>query len=324
MSQLPNIQTTINDFTTGHDRSQDSVSSGGWSVCPHYGEWVEGLDLSADESAALTAFSVLQAEGDSNDERYINALLEHAELPQGWREAYLWGSNPPVNEEFVYIVKSALYGEIDRRLFHTPPQTTQEALALAYLVEGTTGLEAAWINRADAYNYVPMGHLENWWPQYMSIIDSNLAPSDLAALSETAGSATETEALSSVTPPERLAALYARWSTVVAANPRLPADLVNQELENDWRLLFHPNADRERSWSVIQQILEDGDHEDLGSCMTAFWDMKDGNWFEFSRFAVDSPQAIWLKTRILEWCNDNIDDEDEREEALELMGVEVP
>ena len=323
MSQLPDTPKAINDFTAGHDRSQDSISEGGFCVCPHFGAWIAGLDLSADDSATLTAFSVLQAERESGDERYISALLDHAALPQGWKEAYLWGSIAPVNEEFLYIVKSALYGEVERRLFHTPPQTPQDVLALAYLVEATTGLEAAWINRTNSINYIPMGHLEEWWPKYMSIVNSTLTPSDLAALSETAGSVTESEALSSVIQPERLAELYSSWSTVAAANPRLPADLVNRKLETDWNLLFHPNADREKAWSVIQGILEDGDYEDLGSCMSEFWDMKDGNWFEFSRFAVDSPQALWLKARILEWCNENMDDEDEKEEALDFMGIEV-
>ncbi len=323
MSRIPDIQKVITDFTNSHDSSQDPDSSVGLSVCPHYGEWVAGLDLSADDSAALTAFSALQAEQNSGYERHTSALLDLADLPAGWREAYLWGSNRPVNEEFVYIVKRALYGEVERRLFHNTPKTPREALALAYLVEATTGLEAAWINRNNRQNYLPMGHLEDWWPQYMSIIDSLLSAGDLAALSEIAGSTTETEALSTVTPPERLAALYAQ-STVAAANPRLPADLVNEELENDWRLLFHPNAERGKSWSVIQQIIEDGDYEDLGSCMIEFNDTKDYDWFEFSRFAVDSPQAIWLKTKILDWCNDNLDDEGEREEALELMGIEWP
>jgi len=323
VSQLPDFQKAINDFTTGHDRSQDSISEGGFSVCPHFGAWIAGLDLSADDSATFAAFSASQVEGEFSDERYISALLDHADLPEGWQEAYLWGSIPPVNEEFLYIVKSALYGEVQQRLFHSPPQTPQDALALAYLVEATTGLEAAWINRTSSINYIPMGHLEEWWPKYMFIVDSTLSPSDLAALSETAGSSTESEALSSVVQPERLAKIYSSWSTVAAANSRLPAEMVNRKLDTDWNLLFHPNADREKAWSVIQGILENGDYEDLGSYMGEFWDMKDGNWFEYSRFAVDSPQALWLKARILEWCDENMDDEDEREEALDFMGIEV-
>lgn len=323
MSQLPDIQKAINEFTAQHDRDQDSISEGGFLICPHYGSWIASLNLSLQEIQELTAFSALQAEPESSDMSYISSLLDHADLPQGWKEAYLWGLVSPVNEKFLFIVKSALYGEIDRRLFHNPPQTAQEALALAYLVEATTGLEGAWIDRANAGNYLPMGHVEDWWPQYMSIIDSNLAPSDLAALSETVGSVSETEAVSALTRPERLAAIYAVWSTVAAANPRLPADLVNQELENDWNLLFHPNAHQETAWLVIQGILESGDYEDLGYCMREFDNMRDGNWFEFSRFAVDSPQAIWLKAKILEWCNDNMDD-DVREEALELMDIDVP
>jgi hypothetical protein len=323
LTQLPDIQKAIQEFTTGHDWSQDPDSAAGFSICSHYGPWIASLNLSTQEIQELTAFSVLQTRQESDNVVDVGALLNRADLPEGWKEAYSWGMSPPVNEKFVYIVKSALYGEIERRLFHTSTKTAAETLALAYLVEAAIEIEGAWINRTNAINYVPMGHLEDWWPQYMSFINSSLSASDLAALSETAGSTTETEALSSVTPPERLATLYAKWSTVVAANPRLPPELVNREMEKDWNLLFHPNAEREKSWSVIQQILESGDYEDLGACMAEFWDMKDGNWFEFSRFAVDSSQAMWLKKKIFEWCNENLD-EDEREEALDLMALEAP
>lgn len=326
LSQLPDIQQAINEFTAQHDRDQDSISEGGFLICPHYGPWIASLGLSTEDIQELTAYSVLQASKAPNEGVDISlaALLDRAELPPGWREAYSWAFIPPVNTDFLFIMKSALYGEIERRLFQTPPQATQDALALAHLVEAATELESVWINLANAGNYLPMGHVEDWWPQYMSMIDSCLSSSDLAALSETAGSVSETEALSALTPPERLASIYGGWSTVASANPRLPADLVNRELESDWNLLFHPNADRETAWSLIQEILESGDYEELGFCMREFDQMRDGNWFEFSRFAVDSPQATWLKTKILEWCNNNLDDEDERDEALELMGIEIP
>lgn len=323
LSQLPDIQQAIHEFTARHDGSQDPDSRVGFSICSHYGPWIDSLGFSTQAIQELTAYSVLQSSKAPNEGVDIAALLDRADLPPGWKEAYSWALIPPVNTDFLYIMKSALYGEIERRLFQAPPQTTQGALALAYLVEAAFALEGVWIDLANAGNYLPMGDVEDWWPQYILIINAHLSASDLAGLSEAIGGVSETESLSSVTPPERLAALYSRAGSVVEANPRLPAELVNKALEKDWNLLFHPNADREKAWSVIQGILEGGDYEELGFCMIEFDQMRDSNWFEFSRFAVDSPQALWLKTKILQWCNDNIDDEDEKEEALDLMGIEA-
>ena len=258
MSQLPDIQQSIQEFTTVHDISRDPDSRVGFSICPHYGPWIDSLGFSTEEIQELTAYSVLQASRAPNEGVDIAALLDRADLPQGWKEAYSWAFIPPVNTDFLYIMKSALYGEIERRLFQAPPQTTQGALALAYLVEAAIELEGVWIDLANAGNYLPMGHVEDWWPQYISIINAHLSASDLVGISDAIGGVSETESLSSVTTPERLAVLYARHSTLAAVNPRLPADLVNNELERDWNLLFHPNADREKAWSVIEGILESG------------------------------------------------------------------
>ena len=317
MTQLPDIQKVINEFTTQHDRDQDSISEGGFLICPHYGPWIASLNLSEQEIQELTAFSALQAEQEPSDDSYISSLLDHADLPQGWKEAYLCGLVTPVNEKFLFIVKSALYGDIDRRLFHNPPQTAQEALALAYLVEATTGLEAAWINRADAHNYIPMGDLRKWWPLYISTIDGLLSPQHLRQLSEVAQFSTETEALSLVTPPQRLSEIYGH----AVANPNLPYDFVNSNLDKDYELLFHPNADRERAWEIIQSLLADGDFGDLTNLFAEFHNMRDDNWFQFSGFATDSPQATWIRSRIRKWCEEQIEDDDERADVLEELGL---
>ena len=317
------IWETIQDFITRHDGTHDAVSPGGFSTCSHFGPWIAGFDNPSVDFANTSDQETANSKEDQNSIQNIGHLLEHADLPDGWAAACSWSLNPTVSTDFQRIITCALYGEIDSRVFTNPPRTVQEALALTYLVEATVWQEAAWM--APAGNYIPMGDVHQWWPRYMSIVDRFLTRQDLQQLSETAGGCTYTESMSSLTPPDRLIEIYQEFAPTfgVTANQHLPSEFVNENMETDVDLLFHPNADPDHAWEIVQALLEDREIDDLMNAIYEFDNMREGNWFHFSGFATHSPQAAAMHQRIRQWCSDNIEDDDERSELLEELYCEV-
>jgi hypothetical protein len=322
MSSLADIEAASQEFASGHSFDQDVWSTSmGMHLCPHFGPWI--TDLAPVNSEEWSAFSALTPGMPSNSATAALASLQMAELPPGWMQSLTWALKTAPASEFVGIAIGALYGLVAQRLYESPPTQASDVRALVYLVEGTVEFEYAYIEAIDSINYVPMGNVEVWWRDYLSTVDATLTDADLRQVSQARGGACETEMLSSLTPGDRLVELYkgSGVSSTLAANPNLPADLVNEQMKDDWSLLFHPNADRDRSWEIIQGVLEDGEYEDLANSTMEFGNMRDDNWYAWSGFGTASPQAQWLKDRMRQWIEENMDDDDEREEALEMLGV---
>jgi len=323
MSKLLDIEQAVNAFVGDHDFATDTYSPRlGVHLCPHLGPWVEGLVATGAEEDEIQAFAALIDQSTSSLAATALQGLNKAELPPGWAPMLTWAVKTAPAGDFVHISIGALYGLIEQRLYGS---ARTGAAAFVYLVEGTAAFEYAYIDATESINYVPLGSVETWWRDYMNVVDSSFTYRELREISDALGGVCETEILSSLTPSGRLSEIYGAgsFSSVAAANPNLPADLVNEQMEGDWQLLFHPNADRDRSWVIVQRILEDGDYEDLASNMIEFGDMKDHGWYDLSGFGTTSPQAQWLRARMGQWLLANIEDEDELEEALELLGIDT-
>jgi len=323
MSRLPDIEQAVSGFVAAHDFDSDTYSPHlGLYLCPHLGPWVEGLVATSAQADEIQAFAALIDQRTSSLATTALLGLTKAELPPGWAPTLTWAVKTAPAGDFVHISIGALYGLIEQRLYGS---ARTGAAALVHLVEGTAAFEYAYIDATESINYVPLGNVETWWRDYMNVVDSSFTYRELREISDALGGVCETEVLSSLTPGDRLAEIYTAgsFSCVAAANPNLPADLVNEQMEGDWQLLFHPNADRDRSWAIVQRILEDGDYEDLASNMIEFGDMKDHGWYDLSGFGTTSPQAQWLRARMGQWLTTNVDDEDELEEALEFLGIDT-
>jgi hypothetical protein len=143
----------------------------------------------------------------------------------------------------------------------------------------------------------------------------------LAHLSELEGGVSIVEALSSVTPPDRLAEMQKRQSwSCAAANPRLPASVVNEAVTDDWSLVFHPNVDAERAWPIILEDLESGGGE-LEQWTRPFDNMRDDGWIAFADFPRGASAEL-LRQRIAEWCREHMDEEGSQE-LLDSLGIEA-
>lgn len=304
-------------FGSGHDWSGDASTAIGASSCPHFGPWADAV-----MAEAGLAVPPPWHEPDGQLETVIG-LLKHANVPDSWAYAIGAISECVDRGQVLWAASHALYGEVAKRL--SLPETSREsAIALAYLVEATTLFES-WVgNTMNAYNYIPMGFAPGWWPDYIDRIDKWVMAADLLEISKVAGGVSETESFSSLPSAERLKEIYALSpSAGVKENPSLPRELVNSEMETDFDLLFHPNADPEKSWVIISRLLESGDGEDLADSMREFDNMRDDGWTGFAGFAVDGPHAELLRGRIAAWADDNVEDDDEREEFLETLGFEI-
>lgn len=324
MSRMPDIEHEVRTLLAGHATEEDRLSPRmGVLTCPHFGPWVDAIAAVPDNVDGLASFVVLGGSEPSDTIGAAIAALGLSHLPTGWIEILRWAGRNQAPIDFVASAVGALYGVIEQRLSGEAISFPVDAQALAYLVEGTMAFETEFIE-ADNHNYVPMGQPESWWPAYLSIIDASCSASDLRKVSAVFGGICVTETLSTRTPTERLRDIYYTrgWSTTASANANLPTDLVNQEMENNWNLLFHPKAELDRSWRIIEAALESHEFEELGFVMLEFQNMRDGNWFELSGFATRSPQAVWLMERMRQWVFANVEDEDEVEEALELLGID--
>lgn len=246
-------------------------------------------------------------------------LLEKADVPANWAPAIRALSVTPDHNDVAFAAVGALYGVAGDRL-SAPTNSREEVLPILYVVEAATELEAWAIRDSDSYNTIPMGRVDQWWPYYLRAIDEFATPEDLEELSSVAGFVTETEGLSSLTPPARLVEICGKSAGIAAANPNLPAEYVNEHLDN-WDLLFHPNADPEKSWEVIHATLEAGDGEDLAMAIQEFDNMRDDGWVAFAGFSTNGPHAELLRGRIRDWITENLD-EDEAEELLSFIGMD--
>lgn len=324
MTQLDDINAACLTFSQSHDRDADPFTGLGLYRCVHFGPWAESLLPEGRLSDVQRAKLALDSDGPDRQILACLRLLESSNVPQSWIGAIeaISACEGGARIAVTWAAVEALYGDIADRL-SLPLSRHEDAVALGHLVEATTYLEN-WVTTTDtsAFNYRPMGDVNAWWQDYLDRIDAWVTPNDLHVLSEQAGGATETEALSSITPPERLAEIYRTSQFAVVANPRLPASTVNESMADDWDLLFHPNADPERSWTIIRQELEDGNGEDLADHVSReFMDMRDDSWAIWSGFTIDGPHAALLRRRIAAWCRENIEDEDDRDELLEEFGI---
>lgn len=319
MERVLNARQEYDRFVEGHFSEADVYTSMGTYSCPHFGPWAQSLvgeDGLTDEQRAAVH---LQGHQVTDRTAQVLALLRQAGIPVAWVDTVELVAGPEEDHNLRKAV-FALYGEIGRRL-QEPSFTQESARELAFLVEGTLALEALTM---DGGNYVPMGDVTMWWPLYMSQVTAHLTAQDLRELSEVAGGASDTETLSPTTPPERLAEIYTRggWSAP-SANPSLPADVVNAHLEDNWDLLFHPNADVEASWLVLRGILENGEAEDfMGGSAREFENMRDDNWVMFADFYRRGPHSSVLRGRMKTWLVENVEDDDEREELLEELELD--
>jgi hypothetical protein len=322
VQQIIDIDASCQAFAQSHDGNVDTDSGLGIDGCHHFSPWAESLlptGRLTDEDRAYLALT-----SSSPDPQILKCLrlLEASDIPAVWIGAIEAMSTCVGRAPVAWAAVQALYGEVAQRM-RSPLADREVEIALAHLVEATTLLEGWVVRVTESYNYVPMGFVQGWWPDYLERVNASMTPEDLRALSETAGGVSETEAMSAVTPPERLAEIYQLSRTIGAsANPRLPAATVNESMAGDWDLLFHPNADPERSWTIIQQALENGDGEWLSEHMGTFHSMRDNNWATWAEFAIDGPHAALLRGRIAAWCEENLEDEDERFELMDTLGID--
>jgi hypothetical protein len=288
--------------------------------CSHFQGFVTACMSLLQSSESLAAVVALESQDLDPEALQAIALLSEAGLPDGWIPAIKIVMMQAGEITWPVPLVSALYAEVERRVFSSPPVTREGAVQLAFLVEGASAVDYWYRKRVNWVNYVPTPNIELWWPRYQALVDEYVYAEDLARVSAVNGGGSDIEALSSVTAPDRLIELYGAWSaSAVAANPNLPREFVHQEMVNDSNLIFHPSADIDQAWSALQEILT-RDPWDLDGVAREFEDMLNDDWFQMSRFAVDSDQAIALRARARVWCEDNIEDEEERDSIMELLG----
>lgn len=319
MSNHTDFEAACVAFAAGHDIDQDVPTVLGIENCPHFDAWVEGLTATGALGEQSEAY--IKGTGRTVDPAVEQCarLLEKSDAPGDWAPAIRALSVAPDHRDVSFAAVGAIYGLAADRL-SKPTNSREEVLPIMYAVEAAMALEAWAIQDSESYNYVPMGDVQYWWPYYLGAMDEYATAEDLAELSAVAGRVTETEGLSSLTSPARLVEICGLTLGIAEANPNLPAEHVNGHLD-DWDLLFHPNADPEKSWEVIRATLEAGNGEDLAMAINEFDNMRDDGWVAFAGFSTNGPHAALLRGRIQEWCSENLD-EDEAEELLSLIGLD--
>lgn len=306
-------------FAAKHDIDEDIQTVLGIDDCPHFDTWVQGLGAAGDLNMRADAYIRDSGHTVSSAIEQCARLLERSDAPANWAPAIRALTVAPDHRDLAFAAVGAVYGLAAARL-SKPTNAREDVLPIMYAVEAAMALEAWAIQDSESYNYVPMGHVDHWWPYYLGAMDEFVTVEDLAELSAVAGRVTETEGLSSLTPPARLVEICGLTSGIAEANPHLPSDYVNKNL-NDFTLLFHPNADPEKSWDIIRASLESGDGEDLTMAINQFDNMRDDGWVAFAGFSTNGPHAELLRGRIQKWCSENLD-EDEAEELLSLIGLD--
>lgn len=194
-------------FSVGHDIEEDIPTVLGIEKCPHFDAWVKELSVSGDLGEQVDTY--IRGTGRTVDpavERCAR-LLQKSDAPADWAPAIRTLSVAPDHLDVAFAAVGALYGVAGDRL-SAPTNSREEVLPIMYLIEAAMALEAWAIRDSDSYNYVPMGHVEQWWPYYLRAMDEFATPEDFEELSSVAGRVTETEGLSSQTPPARLVEIY--------------------------------------------------------------------------------------------------------------------
>jgi hypothetical protein len=289
-------------FLRNHSADDDEWSDVVGLPCHHFAAFLAALPVDdGTHTPAQAELGVLSP---------LSQFLAHSGLSESWIVSFSlveWGENLRV-ARWSYL--RALYGVVESRLL-TKSDSCVAALELANLVETVVGLELDLVKESEAFHYAPRWDL--WWKQYMEMIDACLTAPDLESLSSRSGYPTYTESMSSVTKPARLAELHRLApdaDTGVAANASLPADVVNQAVEHDTRLLFHPNVEPSRSWTIIESLLNSG--EDPLDLVASFDNFRDDTWVEFAAFHTHGPLAEELRAKIADWCRENeLDDLDD-------------
>lgn len=313
------IDSALTDFCT-HRCSDGELPHMRVDGCSHFGNCVAVCLTQFEAPESFAAFVALRVGIMDSSGRQAADLLAEAGLPDGWISAIKCIMANPVHASWPVPLVQALYTEVEHRVFTVPPESRQSGLQLACLVEGASAVDYWYRDKINWVNYVPTPNIELWWPAYQAIVDGLLSGADLAYVSSLNGGGSDTEALSTVTDPERIVELYRTWSSsAAAANPNLPRDFVHQEMSNDPNLIFHPSADFDQAWRALEDVLS-RDPWELESVTREFEDMLNDDWFQMSRFAYDSERAIALRQRAADWSETAVEDEDERESIMEALG----
>lgn len=289
---------------------------------PGFAEWASRTfpeePLSDADIVAVLASDHCETDPDPTggpDISLILDLLTHAQLPGSVLNAVrVLDALGPAR----WLAELGLYESVDLRLKSGCPDRAS-AIALAHLVESAIAMDFRTLARADSTNGIPMSGAQDWWPRYIELIDEHITAEDLLALTmQTQSNGSDTEAFSSRTPPERLAAMLAAGNPAVANNARLSRSSIIAAIRNGQScLFFHPNLELEEAWDLLLERLKE--HEGELDPELRDWDnMRDDGWWNFSWFQVVAPNAPELRARIANWLRENVDDP---EDLLEQYGL---
>lgn len=304
-----------------HDWSEDSDTVLGTVSCKHWASWADDffdLDLIAESSAAEREVGPLLATA--------QALLTSAGVPESWQRLAegLPGLEATVRSQGVRSLRSALNGHF-AELLTRDEHDRSIAKSLAYTFESTNFLDDWLVTVDNDHNYIPQWGIERWIDPYFRVINTHSTPDDLRALSRVTGDRMcITEAWSVHPDPSEVVAVQPDAAgTYYSVAPNLPAEFVNSHLAENGDLLFHPNADVELSWAVLEEVLRD-EPDVAVDLMSAFSNLRDDGWPRLLGYAINGPLAEPLRQRISEWCDEDPDDRlPILEEILEEAGLDA-
>lgn len=158
----------------------------------------------------------------------------------------------------------------------------------------------------------PVAHshaLPGWIHSYLRVINDYGTAEDLRALTRVTGDRLcITEAWSVHPDPSEVVAVQPDTAgTYYSVAPNLPAEFVNRHLADNGDLLFHPNADVDLSWAVLEVVLRE-DPELAVELMSAFNNIREDGWPKVLGYAISGPLAEPMRQRISQWCDEDRDD----------------
>lgn len=300
-----------------HDWREDGETALGTFSCKHWGSWADDfrtLDLVALGSAAAWEVNPLLTTA--------LALLASAEVPESWKELAeaLPGLEPTAQSQGVRSLRAALNGHFAELLIRDQHDQLT-AKSLAYTFEAMNFLDD-WVTSVDNdFNYIPQWGIQNWINSYLRVINLHSTLDDLRTLSRVTGDRMcITEAWSVHPDPSDVVAVQPDTDgTYYSVAPNLPAEFVNRRLAENSHLLFHPNADLDLSWAVLEVVLRE-DPDLALELMSAFQNIRDDGWPKVLGYAISGPLAEPLRQRISEWCDE---DPDNRMDILEEILAEA-
>ena len=290
--------------------------------CEHFNPWVSefpwpgGLPSDASLKSITASFTA-----GSSDQSALRLLLRSC-LSKSMVVGMFAVLTLPEGADFAAARRSAFgacFREIHPRL-EAGEQSRESVLALCYLLEGTLFFGDALIDREEIHGPAH-GGLAVWGPPIIEMANEYLVPEDLAELDAVA-SGSMLAAMCPRTDPDTLRSMYAgSMSNAVSNNPSLPQDVVHSGLSSpdpDFNLLFHPHADPEQSWGIIEGLLDNDDWESLEEACRDWESVSENGVVGFSRFQSVGPHAWLLRRRIRDWCQENPESGDEVLEMLDI------